>query len=228
MRTLKNYEFKTNSSPSAQDVDEALAIIYEFITEESRSYRSKCPLGFEELGFYVFNRVLNMMSKEGGGDWRVGVSLWLSDVRWKTAPKYLKSMVSTGFTDYTRSFYSEFRHQPVDTQESLYVFDRPEPDDLETSLEDVKELFIRLSTGERLGLYKKFALDKAAFSDEFRNWFEEVSNPKIVDVVSPYELTTNQLRDVKAGVLAFRLPSGVVFYNIEVSARNKTIVLKPF
>lgn len=228
MTKLKNYEFRTNSNPSAADVDEALSVIYEFVTEESKSYERKCPLGYEELGFYVFNRVLNIMSKDGSGDWRVGVSLWLSDVRWKTAPSYLRNMVSTGFIDYTRSFYSEFRHRPVDTQESLYVFERPEPDEAVTSLEDVKELFHRLSTSERLSLYKKFALDKAAFSDEFRNWFDGVSSPTVVDVVSPYELTTNQLHDVKVGTLAFRLPSGVVYYNVEVSSKNKVLVLKPF
>lgn len=228
MKKLKDYQFTLNSNPTSQEVDEALSVVYEFIETEVKFYESKCPLGYEELGFYVFNRVLNMLTRDGGGDWRKGMVQWLGEVSWKTVPQYLKGMMRSGFIDYTRSFYSEFKHKPVDTQESLYVFDRPEPLDGKTSLEDVKELFSRMGSNDRISLYKSFKLDKAAFSDEFRNWFEEVSSPVIVEVFSPYDLTTNQLHNIKAGLLAFKVPSGVVYYNIQVSSRNKIIVLTPF
>ena len=169
----KNYEFRLNSSPTPRDLDEALSAIYALTVSGSKNYESQCPVGYEELGSYVFNRVLKMLSdwslKEGvkkDGSWQDGMTLWLSDPTWKTVPSYIRRMLSSGFIDYTRSFYSEFKHIPTDTQESLYVFDRPVADSSNVSIGDVELAFTKLSTEERKSIYKKFELDKASFSEE--------------------------------------------------------------
>lgn len=223
----KTYEFRLNSNPSKKEIDEALGEVYKLTTENAKRYASQCPLGYEELGSYVFDRVIKMLVK-WGGTWESGMINWLGDITWKTTPSYIRRMFATGFIDYTRSVYSEFKHVPTDPQESLYVFERPTLDNERVSVGDIEEVFLHMCSSDRKSLYKTFALDKCAFSDEVRAWFESVCDAPVVDVVSVYELSMNQISEVLAGRLAFRLVDGKVFYNLKVSNDNRRVILRPY
>jgi len=229
----KPYVFILNTDPSQKDLEEALSALYELTCSGAEAYRYQCPIGYEELGAYVFNRLLKMLNTDAvkGGlemSWQNGLRLWMKDPTWKTAASYVKSMLSSGFIDYTRSVYSEFRQIPTDPQEQFYVFERPDTDESTVTVEDFKEVFSRLSTEKRKALYKTFKLDAAGFADSIRKWFETVCSPKVIKIETIYDLSMNQIHEITSGLLAYALPDGEVYYNIKVVEKNKTLLLSPF
>jgi hypothetical protein len=238
----ENYVFLMNTNPSNRDLDDALKAIYELLMSGAVNYKYQCPVNYEELGAYAFDRILKMLKSdavkagvpEDRADWKEGLRLWMRDASWKTAPSYLRSMLSCGFIDYTRSFYSEFKHQPTDAQEKLYIFDRLVYDEDKVSVWDLQQAFALLSTKERKAIYarinrlrNKDAEGYEGFSAEFNHWFDAVSAPQVIVVEELYDLTMCQVEAIRNGRLAYRL-KGVVWHNIEVVKDNNGFVLSVF
>ena len=228
-----DYAFKLNANPSKSELNDALSAIYALTAEGAKYYESQAPTGYEELGSYVFNRILVRLNKDAGDaglapTWDNGLRVWMALPSWKTTPTYVRTSLSSGFIDYTRSFYSEFKHKPTDTQEQLYVFEKSDEEDKSVvSLEEMKAAFVLLSSDARKSLYKRFLLDSAVFSDELRNWFRSVCNAPVLQISDLYDLTPRNLDKIKKGLLAFRL-DGSTFYNIKTTETLDGLSLTPF
>ena len=235
-----NYEFKLNSNPSQKDVDAALAAVYELVVDGASLYKYQCPVNYEELGAYVFNRILKMLCSDAikGGleeSWQNGMKLWMSKTSFLTVRSYVRFCLSSGFIDYTRSFYSEFKHQPTDAQEKMFIFDKLVYDEDKISMWDLQQAFALLSTKERKSIYTRISRCKnkdaegfAGFSAEFGDWFESISSPEVLAVSDLEDLTTSQVTAIRNGRLAYKY-EGTVWYNI-LSKENedKTLILSPF
>lgn len=232
MESKETYAFRLNANPTTKELDAALSAIYALTVDGAKLYKYQCPINYEELGSYVFNRILKILDADCvkaniDPSWQNGLRLWMAETTWKTAPAYVRSMLSSGFIDYTRSFYSEFKHIPTDTQKSMFMFDKAVTYEDKVSVHDIKEAFARLSTDIRKQLYATYAMDAMCFSTEFRTWFESVSNPKVITIEDLYDLSHSQIEQIRNGVLAYKIDE-VVWYNVAVEKGDKEIVLYTF